>query len=186
MISFPLRKFAFPWCRIAVAVMTVLLASQCRISKDPGAGADPADYLPIDNDISAFVKKGSTAVMTDQQSIFNAIDGQAQRYIDYGFQEGVEQLYSNGGVDVDVQIFNQGTESNAQDLFQLFYPTSPELISTKNPIVVVDLSLSTGYAILYTKQSILLRITTTEKSDFALNMAKQFYWNIDKKIGSGD
>lgn len=171
---------------LIAGVAAGLLLTSCRISKNPGSAADPADLLPIDNDISGFVKKGSTSVMTDQQSIFNAIDGEAQRYIDYGFIEGVKQLYSNGSVDIDVQLFNQGDETNAQSLFERFYPTSPELISQKNPIVVIDHSLSTGYQILYTKQSILLRISTTEKSDFALNMAKQFYWNIDKKIGTGE
>ena len=167
-----------------VFVLTLaLLLVQCRISKSPGAGADPADFLPIDNDISGFVKKGSLSTMTDEQSIYAAIDGAAQTYITYGFQEGVVQLYSNGSIDVNVAIFNQGTETSAQDLFNFFYPTSPNLISTKNPIVVVDLSQATSYTIQYAKQSIFLRITTTEKSDFALNMAKQFYWNIDKKIG---
>jgi hypothetical protein len=169
-----------------VCVLTGLLPFSCRISPNAGVAADPADLLPIDNDISGFLKKGSTSVMTDQQSIFSAIDGEAQRYIDYGFMEGVKQLYSNGSVDIDVQLFNQGDATNAQNLFERFYPTSPELISPKNPIVVIEHSLSNGYQILYTKQSILLRITTTEKSDFALNMAKQFYWNIDKKIGTGE
>jgi hypothetical protein len=175
-------KTAIP---VLVAVAALLLVS-CRISENPGAAADPADLLPIDNDISGFLKKGSTSVMTDQQSIFNAIDGEAQRYIDYGFIEGVKQLYSNGGVDIDIQLFNQGSETNSQSLFERFYPTSPELISLKNPVVVVEHSLSNGYQILYTKQNILLRISTTEKSDFALNMAKQFYWNIDKKIVTGE
>jgi hypothetical protein len=170
---------------LALAVATGLLPVSCRITQNASAAADPADLLPVDNDISAFLKKGSTAVMTDQQSIFSAIDGEAQRYIDYGFIEGVKQLYSNGSVDIDVQIFNQGNATNAQSIFDRFYPSSPELISEKNPEVVVKHELPNGYEILYTKQSILLRITTTEKSDFALNMAKQFYWNIDKKIPSG-
>lgn len=183
MIPIHLRKAAVSCCRIVCAVLVLLVASQCRISKSPGAGADPADFLPIDNDISGFVKKGSLSSMTDEQSIYAAIDGAAQTYITYGFQEGVVQLYSNGSIDINVAIFNQGTEANSQGLFNFFYPTSPELISTKNPIVVVDLSQATSYTIQYAKQSIFLRVTTTEKSDFALNMAKQFYWNINKKIG---
>ena len=166
------------------AVVACMLMVSCRVSQNASAAADPADLLPVDNDISGFLKKGSTAVMTDQQSIFSAIDGEAQRYIDYGFIEGVKQLYSNGSVDIDIQLFNQGDATNAQNLFERFYPTSPELISQKNPIVVIDHSLPNGYQILYTKGSMLLRISTTEKSDFALNMAKQFYWNIDKKIPS--
>jgi hypothetical protein len=177
------RKVIVPLLSPVIVLSLALLLAQCRISKDPGAGADPADFLPIDNDISGFVKKGSLSTMTDEQSIYAAIDGAAQTYITYGFQEGVEQLYSNGSIDINVAIFNQGTETNSQGLFSFFYPTSPDLISTKNPVVVVDLSQATSYTIQYTKQSIFLRITTTEKSDFALNMAKQFYRNIDKKIG---
>ncbi len=182
----PVAGIVVRFCLIALIQIPVIFFAQCRVSKDPGAGADPTDLLPRDNDISGYTQKGSAAVMTDQQSIFNAIDGEAQKYIDYGFQEGVNQLYSNGSIDIDIQIFNQGTQANAQDIYNLFYPPSPQVLADKNPMVVVDLSLSTGYQVLYTKQSIFMRITTTEKTDIALNTAKQFYYNINNKIGSAD
>ncbi len=184
MNSSGLRHFVSPLYRIAIIALPLIFLTQCRISKDPGAGADPQDYLPLDNDISGYVKKGSVSLMTDQQSIFNAIDGAAQSYITYGFEEGVVQLYSNGSVDINVEIFNQGTQSYAQSLYNYFMPTSPQILSQNNPAVVVDLSQATSYTIQYTKQSIFMRITTTEKSDFALDMAKQFYYNIDNKIGA--
>jgi hypothetical protein len=167
---------------LCMCVALVVLPQACRFTNPAGATADPADLLPLDNDISGFLKKGSTSVLTDQQTIFNAIDGEAQRYIDYGFMEGVNQLFSNGGVDIDVQIFNQGNESNARDLFNRFYPTSPQPIDEPGALVVIDNSLPTGYQILYARHTIFMRVTTTEKSDFALNMAKQFYRNIDNKI----
>lgn len=176
------NRFTLNAC--AAVPLILILLMQCRLSDNPGAASDPTDLLPADNDISGFLRKGGAAVMTDQQSIYNAIDGQAEVYIDYGFAEGVKQLYSNGTVDIDVQIFNQGSEENALGLFDRFYPPSPELISRKNPEVVIDHSLSTGYQIQYARESILMRISTTEKSDFALNMAKQFYRNIDGKIGN--
>jgi hypothetical protein len=158
------------------------LSLTCRPTDAAGASADPADLLPLDNDISGFLKKGSTAVMTDQQTIYNAIDGAAQVYIDFNFREGVEQLYSNGSVDVDVQIFNQGDPQDALNLYNNFYPTSPQAISQPDAQVVVDNSVATGYKIQYTRQNVFMRINTTVKSDFALNMAKQFYRNIDNKI----
>lgn len=176
------RPFVPPlfFCLLCLAAVCVPLS--CRFTSATGAAADPADMLPLDNDISGFAKKGSSSVMTDQQTIFNAIDGEAQRYIDYGFMEGVSQLYSNGSVDVDVQIFNQGTETNALDLYNYFIPTSSQPIPWPGAEVVIDNSLPNGYQILYTRQNIFMRVTTTEKSDFALNMAKQFYRNIDNKI----
>lgn len=165
-----------------IITLAVLFSFSCRVSQNASSASDPADLLPLDNDISGFARKGSISVMTDQQSIFNAINGEAQRYIDYGFMEGVKQLYSNGGVDIDVQLFNQGDPVNADGLYQRFYPTAPEPILQNGAKVVIDNSLTTGYQILYTKQNILMRISTTEKSDFALNMAKQFFRNIDQKI----
>ena len=145
MNSSGLRHFVSPLYRIAIIALPLIFLTQCRISKDPGAGADPQDYLPLDNDISGYVKKGSVSLMTDQQSIFNAIDGAAQSYITYGFEEGVVQLYSNGSVDINVEIFNQGTQPYAQSLYNYFMPTSPQILSQNNPAVVVDLSQATSY-----------------------------------------
>jgi len=57
-------------------------------------------------------------------------------------------------------------------------------LSRSDPLVVVDQSLATSYSLQYTKQNIYMQITTTEKSDFALDMGEQFYFNVDKKIGA--
>jgi hypothetical protein len=168
----------------AFAAAFVLVSFGCRFSTNPAGAADPADLLPLDNDISGFLKKGSAAIMTDQQSIYNAINGDAVRYIDYGFMEGVKQLYSNGGVDIDVQVFNHGTAVNAEGIFRQFQPPSYEFIDNTNALVLIDQSLPSTYQILYQRDNIFMRITTTQKTDFALNMAKQFYRNIDNKIGA--
>jgi hypothetical protein len=164
-------------------VSSALFFTQCRIS-DPSGAADPSDLLPLDNDISGFLKKGSAAVMTDQQSIYSAINGDAVRYIDYGFMEGVKQLYSNGNVDADVQIFNQGSAANAEGLYRQFRPSSFESIDNIKALVLINQSLSGSYEILYQRDNIFMRVTTTQKTDFVLNMAKQFYRNIDNKIGA--
>lgn len=168
----------------AAVIFFLLVISSCRRSVDSGAGADPADLLPINNDISGFTKKGSPAIMTDEQSIFDAIDGAAGKYIDYGFIEGAQQMYTNGSIDIDVQILNQGTEKNAKGVFDDFYPSSPEEISSADPEVVIEHALLTGYVIYYTRDNIFMQIHTFDKSNYALNMAKQFVWNIDMKISS--
>jgi hypothetical protein len=175
--DFVCAVFILACCGLAVFM-------QCRISDSPGAGADPIDLLPQDDDISGFKKSGSAIVMTDYTSIMNAIDGAGEKYIDYGFVEGANQFYGNGNITVDVQIMNQGTEKNAQGLYEDFLPSSYEVLSPNEPQVLVDLSISTAYSLLYQRENIFMRISTTEKTDFALNMSKQFYLNIDKKISS--
>lgn len=171
---------------LVTAILSLtLLTSGCRKSVDSGSGSDPTDLLPPNNDISGFTKKGSPAIMTDEQSIFDAIDGAAGKYIDYGFVEGAQQMYTNGSIDIDVQILNQGSEANAKGIFQDFLPSSPEWISNNNPQAVIEHALLTGYVIYYTRENIFMQIHTFDKSNYALNMAKQFVWNIDMKITSG-
>ena len=168
-----------------IIFLPFLLTFGCRKSLDSGAGSDPTDLLPLNNDISGFTKKGNPAIMTDEQSIFDAIDGAAGKYIDYGFVEGAQQMYTNGSIDIDVQILNQGSTANAEGIFGDFLPSSPEWISNNNPKAVIEHALLTGYVIYYTRENIFMQIHTFDKSNYALNMAKQFVWNIDMKITSG-
>jgi hypothetical protein len=177
-----MKFFIKPFLMTAAAVMLCCLF-QCQKSADPGAGADPTDLLPADEDISGFKKKGDAAVMTDYQTIMDAIDGAAEKYIDYGFVEGVQQMYSNGNVDIDVQIFNHGSSENAKGIFQEFYPQSAETVMKENPEIVIDLSLIGAYTVNYIRNSMYMAIITSEKSDFARNMAMQFTLNVDVKIG---
>jgi hypothetical protein len=170
-----------------ITLVILLLSSACRRSVDSEAGSDPVDLLPVNDDISGFQKKGSPAIMTDYQSIMDAIDGAAQKYIDYGFIEGVQQLYSNGSIDIDVHILNQGTEYNAEQIFIEFKPSSPEEISSGEgglPHVLIEHALLTGYSLFYQQGNIFMEIIASEKTTFALNMLKQFYLNIDGKIES--
>jgi len=177
-----INKPVYSIIRLILILGSLMFVPQCRWSQNASGAIDPADLLPIDNDISGYLRKGSTAIMTDEQSIYAAIDGEAQLYIDYGFMEGVNQLYSNGNIDIGVQLFNQGNSTNAKELFDHFQPTSPELLSQNDSTALIENALASQYEIIATNQSFLIRITTTEKTDFALNMAKQFYWNINNKI----
>ncbi|MBD3422431.1 MAG: hypothetical protein GF398_20140 [Chitinivibrionales bacterium] len=169
---------------ITTTLLSITVLITCRFSQNPGAGADPTDLLPVNNDISGFERTGSAAIMTDKQTIYNAIDGAAEKYIDYGFIEGAQQNFSNGRIDVDVQVFNHGTPQNARAVFadDDIYPSTPSIINAGDPHVVLDLTNPFAYSILYQRNNIFLRINSSEKSDFALNMVKQFYLNIDTKI----
>lgn len=165
-------------------LLTMLITFGCRKTVGTGAGSDPTDLLPVNDDISGFKKKGSAAIMTDYQTIMDAIDGAAEKYIDYGFVEGAQQMYSNGSIDIDIHIMNHGNYQNAKGIYDYFRPSSPEEISTTVPEIVIEHALLTGYALYYMRDNIFIEIYTFEKTNFALNMAKQFVWNIDKKIAS--
>ncbi|MBL8025886.1 MAG: hypothetical protein JNL74_05725 [Fibrobacteres bacterium] len=167
-----------------ILLLILLLLLNCEKSSNPGAAVDPAELLPYDNDISSYTKKGSTSILSDAASIYNAIDGAAEKYIDLGFIEGVFQKYSNSSTDLDVSIFNHGSNENALRVLDEFYPSSPEiLLSTEEGgMMVLDHGLIGRYSLHYVKAGIYTRIDTNEKTDIILSTAKQFCYNIGNKI----
>jgi hypothetical protein len=166
----------------SLLLFCILAFAGCQKSTSPGAGADPVDLLPADNDVSGFLKKGNPSILTDAASIYEAIDGAAEKYIELGFVEGVFLKYSNGSADIDVSIFNHGTNENALKVLEEFYPSSPEVLLSGVETMVVDHGLLVGYSIHYVKGSLYMRLDTKEKTDFILNMAKQFCLSIGSKI----
>jgi hypothetical protein len=117
-------------------LLCFLLILSCEKSSNPGAASDPVDLLPLDNDISGFKRSGSAALLSDAASIYEAIDGAAEKYIDLGFVEGVFLKYNNTVSDIDVLVFNHGSLANALRVLDEFKPSSPEvLLSTKKELL---------------------------------------------------
>lgn len=116
----------------------------------------------------------------------DAVDGAVEKYIEYGFVEGVQQMYGKGDINIDVQIFCHDSPDNAKGIFKEYYPPSAEVISESEPEVVVDRSSMLNFTLYYVYETTFMRVVTYEKSDFALNTARQFYWNINRKISADE
>ncbi|MFH1762032.1 MAG: hypothetical protein ABIA63_13120 [bacterium] len=143
--------------------------------------------LPEDNEVSGFTGKGSPDIMTDEGSIFDAINGAANVYIERGFVEGIRKNYSNGSVEIEVRIFNQGKNSNAGSLYDYMVQQegSGEMVVDEGEQKRIFVSQSGfqynfhGYC-----RTVYIGIVTFEKNDFILNIGKQFCFNIFSKIDS--
>ena len=165
-------------------LLSLLIASLffCRKSVSVGPVSDPSDILPKKDDISGFKEKGARVIMNDKGAVAEAIDGAVEKYVNNGFVEAVQQLYSNGSIDIDIHIFNYGTNENAKAIFEDFYPSTPEVLSKGVVDVVIEHGILTTYVLNYARENIFVELIAYEKSDFSLNILKQFYLNIDGKI----
>lgn len=165
-------------------ILSMILICSCRLSKDENVIADTESLLPSNGDVSGFNKKGETALMNDYKTLMATVDGAAQKYVDLGFVDGVQQIYSNGEVDIDLHVFNFGTRDDAKKCFDAYYPTSVTVLSKGIPEAVVDETVKTGYTIYYMRDNIYIEVVIGTKSKFARNMGIQFYLNLDNKISS--
>ena len=59
----------------------------------------------------------------DQTTVWQAIDGAAEVYLDYGFVSLTQQTYTEGGVQAEVQIYDVGSQLNA---FGVYWRQRPD------------------------------------------------------------
>ncbi len=90
-------------------------------------GQETKDLLINDNEISGWVFDAdsipcNTGVANDNPSLFDAIDGGAEVYLDRGFVSGAYSGYTDGTPDneICVEIYDQGTAANAYLVYQYF------------------------------------------------------------------
>ena len=104
--------------------------------KEPSGSSDnltAEDLLPKENEVSGWVFETDSlcneGTANDQQSLFDIIDGGATEYIDRGFVEGAFKGYHDGTVAICVEIYDQGSSTNALSVYQamedgLYIPVS--------------------------------------------------------------
>ncbi|HOJ03802.1 MAG TPA: hypothetical protein PK916_07350 [Bacteroidota bacterium] len=81
------------------------------------------DVLPKENEISGWARiSGSQWKATNPSELQAQINGGSELYTNHGFVEAAAQSYSGSvnavsGVSCDIQVYDQGSESNANTVF---------------------------------------------------------------------
>lgn len=106
---------------LSLAAFLITLCAGCsEDNPQQAATLRPADLLPASGEISGW-DKGDFVEMDDDAALLDEINGGAEIYIQHGFVEGVIQDYEGtiGGeaAILTLWIFDQGSASNAEDLF---------------------------------------------------------------------
>ena len=105
-----------------VIILMVALPVSC--SKDKGTNPedkDPVDLLPKAGDISGWTPQGAPEEWVGDD-LYQPINGAAEIYIRYGFEEAAFQDYQGSGswssTTVSVQVFKQESADQAQALYE--------------------------------------------------------------------
>ena len=105
----------------ALLLLAALLPIACSDDEDNGEQPvirHPEDFLPPDT--GGMIKSGDASVATDAESLQQLINGGFQIYVNNGFVEMVQQIYSGsvGGstAEITAWIFDQGSTTNAMAL----------------------------------------------------------------------
>jgi hypothetical protein len=146
------------------------------------------DLLIKNNEISGWLRTGEGWVVNSEKELYDKIDGYAEAFTKYGFVEGAQQDYQgtilNSPSIVTLQIFDQGTVSNAQNVFndiatKLSNPEnwgSPYLNEAK----IERFTLSQN--IVCRKSKYYIKLTVDSNLTEALELLKTFANNVGSKI----
>ncbi len=141
----------------------------------------PIELLPRDNDISGWMREGMPTEATNDNELYNVINGGAQQYIDNGFISAAFQDYRHvAGLLLKLSIYELANEADANALYDELATgaTRPLEGVTKGRI---DESSLTEYKVEFQKGKFFVQIVV-DKSGDALEIAKLFASHIANEI----
>lgn len=152
---------------------------------------DVVDLLPLDNEISGWVRSSDPQIAENAQQLYDLIDGEGQIYVDNDFVKCASQFYhgdiSGTSVDLELRLFDMGNTSNAKNVYDAVAIGSETPWTDNNAGVEarIDESLLHAYKVDFWDNRFYTWITIHDNSDAALDIAKLFALNISKEIREG-
>ncbi len=145
----------------------------------------PSDLLPGENEITGwtFVSDScNSGLANDCTSLYDAIDGGADVYVDRGFVSGAYKGYTDGVHCICVEVFDQGTYENALSVYQYYGEFGGyEPISDIGDSAHIDKSLMYEYVIELVNGKFFIRLDCLKDDIYKpimLNMTQK----IDRKL----
>jgi len=171
-------------------VIILMLALPVSCSKDKGINSedkDPMDLLPKAGDISGWTPQGAPEEWVGDD-LYQPIDGAAEIYIRYGFEEAAFQDYQGSGswssTNVSVQVFQQESAAQAQALYE--DPGSgtgtPWTGSDAAGIHARSEQFSLSCTVEFYESKFFVHIDIASGEDQALEVAKLFARSVSDKI----
>lgn len=171
-------------------LMIIILVGSVVCSKKNSTNSEVVtitDLLPKDNEISGWSRTGNSWWATSSGELNQYINGEEPDYTRHGFVKGAMQTYAGSVLEntasVEVRVFDQQSEENAQALFQ---ELSARLINPLDWSGAGDDAkierFSLSQKIIFEKSNYFISLTIDSGLDEALNVLKTFATNVSTKI----
>ena len=149
---------------------------------------NPEDLLPEENEITGWVFDTDSLCLqgtaNDSTSLYTIIDGGAELYIDLGFVAGAFDGYTDGSHPICIEIYDQGSPSNAASVYQATNDGEYKPITTAGDSARMDTSLVFNIEIEMIVDKFFVRIFTTDtKEDAYIQAATSMAQNIAGEVG---
>jgi hypothetical protein len=168
-----------------------LLACSKENSPTPGV-VSIADLLPRENEISSWARKsGSDAswAATNTSELQQRIDGGFELFSNHGFVEAAMQQYmgtvnSQSNIDLEIQIYNQNSQQQADAVFDDPNNIFPNPITPINPPSTKAQIRKDIYSFTmkFTKAKYYVLVTIMSNDDKAQAVLEVFASNVASKI----
>lgn len=175
--------FLSPISLYAVFTLLICLFTGCE-GESGGGAVDLASLVPRDNDISGWTREGSLENYTSISELYDAINGEAQLYDDYGFREAVVQEFEGtGDFALTLVITDLADEEGAGGLYEEVGDGSetdtPDLGTSGrnsiNPIVEI-------YFVEFWRDKYYVTVEINDLDNSSQEVAKEFARIVDDNI----
>jgi hypothetical protein len=180
--------------RIATLLILLAAASSCNKS-DSSSNTDIvtiADLMPRENEISGWARIGGGEGQwkaTNASELQNQIDGGSELFTNNGFVEAAMQSFtgtvnSQSGVTCEIQVYDQGSETNANTVFDdpnnvFAGPLTPSNPPSAKAQIRKDLF---SWTIKFTKSHYYVLISILTSEDKGQDVLEVFANNVAGKI----
>ncbi len=172
--------------RIAMLLFTLLLIS-CggESTTGPEKSLEATDLLPRDNDIQGCKRSGAMKRASNDDELYDCINGGAELHIDHGFEAYAEQRYAGPeGGEVDITIYDQGSAEYARTLYEdpQIAPAPNKVLDNLGEAARMDEGGLFHYGVEFIQDRFFVRVTIQDKSEDGLNTAMLFAFQIAEDI----
>ena len=161
--------------QVAVVIALASLALGCKTK----SGAAPVSLFPESGEVAGWARSGEVRTF-DAKSLWEYIDGDAERYIQAGVSKTLTSDYRyQDKVDGVADIYQMSAPVGAQKIF------STESATDSQPVQVGDEARLYKSSLVFRKGSYFVRLTAYEESSAVSKGLVELARGIESKLGRG-
>ena len=157
----------------------------CATFTRSGRTFRPDDLLPKDGEVQGWTRSGAIRSASDDEALYDLINGAADFYIGHNFKAFAGQTYEGSEKwSLEVEIYDVGEPAHARALYR-----DPKIAQTRHRVLKdmdtearVDESRVFDYGVEFRQGRFFVRVVVFERGEDALNAAVLIAAYISKRI----
>jgi hypothetical protein len=170
---------------LAISILPAGPALTGQISEGPEKLLGLMTLLPEDDEIAGWKRSEKLLRASNEEELYRIFNGGASLYTQHGFRSFVGQSYKGPkGTELEVYIFDQGTSTTADDLYENPYtkPTRMKELTDLGEKARIDMTPLFASGVDFIQKGFFVRVMIQDKAEEGLNAALSFARSISRRI----